>query len=101
MRRRTNRLPIAAAGLRCPKHPVVISDKVEGKVNGKFIAVEPQALLESLAAAYGLIWFFDGDVLYIYDDSEIDSQIINAPGLDFDQLDRILRDLGQPRTRCE
>jgi type III secretion protein C len=82
--------------------PVVISDKVEGTVNGKFIAVEPQALLESLAAAYGLIWFFDGDVLYIYDDSEIDSQIINAPGLDFDQLDRILRDLqidfGQPRN---
>ena len=82
--------------------PVVISDKVEGTVNGKFTAVEPQALLESLAAAYGLIWFFDGDVLYIYDDSEIDSQIINAPGLDFDQLDRILRDLqidfGQPRN---
>lgn len=82
--------------------PVVISDKVEGTVNGKFTAVEPQALLESLAAAYGLIWFFDGDVLYIYDDSEIDSQIINAPGLDFEQLDRILRDLqidfGQPRN---
>ena len=33
--------------------PVVISDKVEGTVNGKFTAVEPQALLESLAAAYG------------------------------------------------
>lgn len=56
---------------------VVISPSVTGTVNGIFENIPPQDFWNNLAKVYNLIWFYDGNILYVYSGSEIQTQIIN------------------------
>lgn len=72
--------------------PVVVSDKVAGKINGRFERLTPEAFLQRLAAAYGLVWYYDGQVLHVYRADEMRSRIVK---LNFYPVARFQKTLDQ------
>ena len=58
--------------------PVSLSDKIRGQVRGEVRAETAGAFLTKVADANGLIWYFDGSVLYINTNEEFATQIIDA-----------------------
>ncbi|WP_440894266.1 type III secretion system outer membrane ring subunit SctC [Aeromonas dhakensis] len=55
---------------------VVVSDKINDQVNGQFEHEEPLAFLQQLASLYNLVWYYDGNVLYVFKNSEVQSRLI-------------------------
>lgn len=54
---------------------VVVAPEVEGTVSGRF-RLTPSSMLEMMTATHGLIWYYDGNVLFIYPASEVASQLV-------------------------
>lgn len=77
----------------------IISKKVSGTVNGRFKNMEPTALLNYLGKSYGLIWYYDGNTLYVYPAEEMTSSIVNLDVLKFEQFDAMLKKLDIPDPR--
>jgi len=73
--------------------PVVISEKVKGQVNGVFKGIYPKNFFEDIAKSYGLMWFFDGSVLYVYSSEEIESCLIRLRFKSIDGLKNTLKTL--------
>lgn len=46
-----------------------ISPQVVGSVSGRF-SMSPQRFLETMAASFGIMWYFDGNILYVYGANE-------------------------------
>ena len=57
---------------------VSISKKVTGKINGRFENMNPKDFLEKMAKAYDLVWFYDGNIVYIYTTDELQTQLIHV-----------------------
>lgn len=55
---------------------VVVSDKINDKVSGQFEHDNPQDFLQHIASLYNLVWYYDGNVLYIFKNSEVASRLI-------------------------
>ena len=72
----------------------VISQKVTGAVSGSFEAMNPKDFLREFTRAYGLVWYYDGSVLYIYDSSEMTTELVNLERLSTDKLRETLVSLG-------
>jgi type III secretion protein C len=72
---------------------VVIAPEVEGTVNGKF-NVAPQNMLELLAMSFGLTWYYDGSVLYVYPAGDMGTEVLQLGATSADQLQEALRHLG-------
>jgi type III secretion protein C len=72
----------------------VIDPRIEGKVSGLFQNVLPDDFLNQLSKAYGLIWFYDGNVLYIDPFDTITSQLLQVEYYDADRLLKMLQALG-------
>lgn len=53
----------------------VVSPDVEGNVIGNF-SMLPESMLDLLATNYSLIWYFDGNILYVYSANEAKSDIV-------------------------
>lgn len=77
----------------------VISEAVDGKVNGRFQKWTPNKFFNHMTSAYGLIWYYDGATLYIYRGEETISQMFTAPNLGLERLRRALSqvDILDPR----
>jgi type III secretion protein C len=74
--------------------PAVIDDQIKGSpVDGKF-SLTPQSMLDTLAANYRLIWFFDGSVLYVSPAGSATSEVLKLPSGDATRLRRSLQQLG-------
>ncbi|WP_153020357.1 type III secretion protein [Paramesorhizobium deserti] len=58
--------------------PIDISDRVRGQVRGEIRARTAGEFLRELAAANGLVWYFDGSVLHVNSSEEFTTQIIDA-----------------------
>lgn len=58
--------------------PVSLSDRIRGQVKGEVRAETAGAFLTKLAEANGLIWYYDGSILYINPSEEFATQIIDA-----------------------
>lgn len=58
--------------------PVSLSDKIRGQVRGEVRAETAGAFLTKLAEANGLIWYYDGSILYINSSDEFATQILDA-----------------------
>lgn len=69
---------------------VVVSDKVNDQVNGQFEHEDPQAFLQQLAALYNLVWYYDGNVLYVFKNSEVQSRLINLEQIGAAELKQAL-----------
>lgn len=53
------------------KLPVIVSARAQKKrVQGRFNLTDPRALLDQVARDVGLIWYSDGQTLYVHDASE-------------------------------
>ncbi len=78
---------------------VVVSDKVNDQVNGQFEHDEPLAFLQQLASLYNLVWYYDGNVLYVFKNSEVQSRLINLEQTGAAELKQALQRAGiwEPR----
>lgn len=72
----------------------VISPHVKGTVSGLFENVMPDDFLNQICKAYGLIWFYDGNVLYIDPFDTITSQLVQVQYYDANKLLQMLQALG-------
>jgi type III secretion protein C len=73
---------------------MVVDAAIDNKsVVGNF-DVSPQSMLEWLANTYGLIWYYDGNVMYIYPSSEAKSQVLRLNNTSPERLRQSLDRLG-------
>ena len=72
---------------------VVVSPNVTGTVSGNF-QLPPEAFLNEIAATSGLVWYRFGGVLYVYDSSEMQTQVIYLSNTPPELLQRSLAALG-------
>ncbi len=69
-----------------------IDDKIEGNVRGKY-EMSPPNLLGTMSSMFGLIWYYDGSVLYIYPSSESTNQVLQLSHSRMENLQRTLAKL--------
>lgn len=55
---------------------VIVSDKVNDQVSGRFDLKDPQSFLQLMASLYNLIWYYDGAVLYVFKSTEMQSRLV-------------------------
>lgn len=72
--------------------PVIIAEGVDGTVNGKF-NLTPKSFLDLMSSAYGLTWYFDGNVLFLYPAKASQSKIIFLRDFGADRIERLLQTL--------
>jgi type II secretory pathway component GspD/PulD (secretin) len=77
------------------KKPVIVSQKASRKqISGDFDLSKPQALLEAISAQLGLIWYHDGQTVYIYDAGEMRNAMVAVPNGSLPALNEFLRKSG-------
>ncbi|TFF13124.1 type III secretion system domain protein, InvG family [Pseudomonas sp. BCA14] len=80
--------------------PVVISREVAGRrVSGTFDFKAPQQTLEALAEQEGLIWYSDGQGLYVYGAAEARSSAVGLRHISVDRLRGAMRRTGLDESR--
>ncbi|MFZ1341824.1 MAG: DUF4124 domain-containing protein [Thiothrix eikelboomii] len=52
------------------KVPVVLSPQIKDVVSLHYKQQLPEVIFDNLVKTYGLIWFFDGETLYVYKENE-------------------------------
>lgn len=72
---------------------IQISDKVQGTVHGRLPPLPPQQFLDQLARTYGLLWYWDGFILWIYTLEEADSRVLKLQTAGTQQLADTLAEL--------
>ena len=76
---------------------VVLSDKLQKntqKVHQSFEKAYPINIWNQLTKTYGLLWFFDGHVLYVYESGEIETKILKIHPHQIDPLLKLTTELG-------
>ncbi|MDR1232824.1 MAG: hypothetical protein LBJ75_00980 [Puniceicoccales bacterium] len=73
---------------------VVISDRINYTVNGKFSKMDPAEFWNYITKAYGLVWFFDGKIMFVYTNAELQTQIFRMDPDGIGTLSVILSRLG-------
>ncbi|KVN41179.1 type III secretion system outer membrane pore InvG [Burkholderia ubonensis] len=75
--------------------PVIVSRQAARKsVSGEFALDNPQAVLERVASQLGLIWYDDGQAIYIYDANEMRSAAVPLRAGSIRKLKEFLRTSG-------
>jgi type III secretion protein C len=74
--------------------PVKVSDEVSGKLRGEFPAANAAQFLERLCESYGLVWYFDGSLLYINATAELRTEVIDLGPLKASDVAEKLTRLG-------
>ncbi|SDV00471.1 type III secretion system outer membrane ring subunit SctC [Pseudomonas mucidolens] len=79
---------------------IVVSQKAARKrITGHFDFLVPQAVLDTVTLAQRLIWYSDGQALYIYDASEAKSSVVSLRHISVDKLRDAMRRSGLSETR--
>jgi type II secretory pathway component GspD/PulD (secretin) len=73
---------------------VVISDRINYAVNSKFSKMDPAAFWNYIANAYGLVWFFDDKIMFVYPNAEFQTSIFRMDTDGIGPLSVILSRLG-------
>ncbi|STQ90216.1 type III secretion system outer membrane ring subunit SctC [Iodobacter fluviatilis] len=77
------------------KKPIILSKlAVRKQVSGEFDLVNPQALLEQMTQQLGLIWYHDGQTIYVYDASETRNSVVALRNLSLSSFNAFLRKSG-------
>lgn len=80
--------------------PVVVSREVARKrISADLDFAAPQQTLEALALKQGLIWYGDGQVLYLYDASEAKSSAVGLRHITVEKLRALMRRSGLDESR--
>ncbi|MCT7328835.1 type III secretion system outer membrane ring subunit SctC [Ralstonia mojiangensis] len=56
------------------------------RISGEFDLRKPFALIERVTSSLGLIWYFDGQIIYVYDNSEVASVMLAVASDTVDSL---------------
>nr|WP_230960300.1 type III secretion system outer membrane ring subunit SctC [Burkholderia territorii] len=67
-----------------------IAENVQGTVTGRF-DMPPQRMLDTLAATFGFVWFYDGNVMSISNANDVTRQIIRLDNASIGDLNSALR----------
>ncbi|EPH7012546.1 type III secretion system secretin MxiD [Shigella sonnei] len=74
-------------------YPIVVSKQAAKKrISGEFDLSNPEEMLEKLTLLVGLIWYKDGNALYIYDSGELISKVILLENISLNYLIQYLKD---------
>jgi type II secretory pathway component GspD/PulD (secretin) len=57
--------------------PVKVSDAVKGKLHGDMGSGSAEEFFKRLTASNGLVWYFDGSVLYVNAASELRTEVVD------------------------
>lgn len=80
--------------------PIVVSKAVAKRtVSGEFSLAAPQQTLERIARQMGLIWYGDGQSIYLYEAAESKSAVISLEVITVEKLESFLRRSGLYDTR--
>lgn len=75
--------------------PVIVSKQAARKqISGDFDFSSPQMLLENISQELGLIWYHDGQAIYVYDVSEIRNAVISLRTMSLGAFNEFLRRAG-------
>jgi type III secretion protein C len=81
-------------GIASSVSPPVATAKVNGRLHGS-----GDTIFRELADTYGLTWYFDGSMLYVYSLSEIESRMLQVNPVDVMRVERTLKDMGLADSR--
>ncbi|HCR5802658.1 TPA: type III secretion system secretin MxiD [Shigella flexneri] len=74
-------------------YPIVVSKQAAKKrISGEFDLSNPEEMLEKLTLLVGVIWYKDGNALYIYDSGELISKVILLENISLNYLIQYLKD---------
>lgn len=73
---------------------VIVSPKIKETVNGRFNDIAPEQFWRDMVNAYGLIWFFDGSILYVYESNQIQTHVWSMTVDEMNTLCRVIDELG-------
>ncbi|CAM8044840.1 type III secretion system outer membrane ring subunit SctC [Escherichia coli] len=76
------------------KTVVVSKSASRKKINGNFNFRDPEALLGRLASQLGVIWYSDGQTIYIYDAEEIRNSVISLQNISLSAFKSFLKEAG-------
>ncbi|RON67795.1 type III secretion system outer membrane ring subunit SctC [Pseudomonas fluorescens] len=78
---------------------VIVSDKVNDQVSGRFDLKDPQSFVQLMASLYNLIWYYDGAVLYVFKSTEMQSRLVKLEQVSETELRQALEAAGvwEPR----
>ncbi|XBS70279.1 secretin N-terminal domain-containing protein [Acerihabitans sp. KWT182] len=72
--------------------PVIVSKLAARKqISGEFDFSRPQALLEQISQQLGLIWYHDGQAIYVYDAGEMRNSVMSLRNTSFSAVNNFLR----------
>jgi type III secretion protein C len=77
---------------------VFVDPEVKGELTGSF-DLSPRSMMELLGRKFGLMWYFDGRVLYVYPSTAVESSVIRLSKASPEQFQRTLERLGIADTR--
>jgi type III secretion protein C len=64
----------------------VISKNIQGVVSGSFEKLPPSEFFEAITTSFGLVYFYDGNIFYVYTGEEIESRIFELGGINADDF---------------
>lgn len=77
------------------RKPVILSKiAVRKKISGEFDITKPQGVLTAISDQLGLIWYNDGQAIYVYDASEIRNAVIVLRNTSFNVVNDFLKNSG-------
>lgn len=77
------------------KKPVIVSKLAARKqISGNFDFSNSQVLMETLSQQLGLVWYYDGQAIYVYDASEIRNAVISLRSMSLSAFNDFLRRSG-------
>lgn len=60
---------------------MAISPQIQDTFSGRIENKTPKEILAFLAQQYGLVWYYDGDVLHAYKAQEMNNQVVSLSAL--------------------
>ncbi|MDR3143456.1 MAG: hypothetical protein LBT57_01195 [Puniceicoccales bacterium] len=73
---------------------VIVSPTIKETVNGRFNDIAPEQFWQDMVNAYSLIWFFDGSILYVYENKQIQTYVWSMTVDEMNTLCRVIDELG-------
>lgn len=74
--------------------PMAISSRVKGRAQSNLRAASAGEFLDALCSNGGLTWFFDGNMLHVNSEDEIEIRQFEPSGFQLDELQAALDELG-------
>lgn len=75
--------------------PFILSQAVKKKrITGNFSLASPQEAFESMVRRMSLLYFNDGEAIYVYDNTEIEQSLFQVKNISIHDLKEYLQDVG-------